>query len=97
MAVERGTALWKADEDVLRVYDGENWFLVTGLELAELGSPLLGQVLNGLLPEETLRDLLVWIDERDAEAERLALRQLLAESQAEVDDDDGPDGDDVSH
>jgi hypothetical protein len=87
-AIEQGT--WKSDlaANRIRVWDRGLWLefpmeLLDGLDIRLLSDGNLSDYDIARLKEAKV--------EWDSEAERLALRQLLAESQAEEDEGDGAD------
>jgi len=82
--LEVGTTHHDAARDVMRIWDGEQWFEAPGELLAQRG--LLEQSQLTPMAIAKLKEQLV---EWEEESERLALRQLLAESQQEGDDEAG--------
>lgn len=92
-ALTPGTCVWNADRDSLQIYDGAEWMTVTGAQMTALGvSP--NQAIRELqgqqtISPESLREIREWVEEQEAEAERLRLRDELLAAQEEDDDGDG--------
>jgi hypothetical protein len=84
--LEVGTTRHDVARDLMQIWDGEGWIEAPGELLARRG--LLDQ---STLTPEAIRALKEALVEHEEEAERLALRQLLAESQSEEDEGDGDD------
>jgi hypothetical protein len=80
-----GTYIPSYSKDLFRVYDGERWIDVPSRVIAELAIHGISYAQNGHFSPEELRRIKDFVAEEEDEVERLALRQLLAESQ----DDDG--------
>jgi hypothetical protein len=84
--LEVGTTRYDAQRNLMGVWNGEGW--------DEFPDELVAS--HGLSQQEkltpaALASLKEALEEHESEAERLALRQLLAESQAEEDEGDGDD------
>lgn len=87
-AVEQGTWKYETAAHRIRVWDRGHWLefpmeLLDGLDIWTVdGKPI---------KDDDIRKLKERREEWESERERLALRQLLAETQAEEGDDDGSD------
>jgi len=91
--LEQGDWEYDAAADRIRVWDAEQW-LVIPMELVHRiqDAGMVAFLQEGeVIPERHLRSLKEALVEHEEEAERLALRQLLAESQSEEDEGDGDD------
>lgn len=91
--LEVGTVVRDTERDLMRIWDGEGWLVITGEQLARyhLDAELRPFVEERLtLTPEAIDQLKAAVVEMEEESERLALRQLLAESQQE-EEGDGPD------
>jgi hypothetical protein len=84
--LEVGTTRYDAQRNLMGVWNGEGWDEFPDELVASRG---LSQ--QEKLTPAALASLKEALEEHESEAERLALRQLLAESQAEEDEGDGDD------
>ena len=91
--LEQGDWEYDAAANRIRVWDAGQWILFP-MELVHRiqDAGMVAFLQEGeVIPERHLRSLKEALVEHEEEAERLALRQLLAESQSEEDEGDGDD------
>jgi hypothetical protein len=82
-----GTVVYAENKDTLLVYDGERWIKVPSRMLAEK-SITPGEFARLQISAEGVAQLTEMLAAWEEEQDRLRLRQLLAETQAEGEDDE---------